>query len=155
MKHEDDNCVLQYGMTDAHETTRTITEVAEYPAHEPRTESAEYRHNRHILLERLNLGCLVCGTREEREAHHWFEWSAWEKMDPQKMLLVLRWLDPYGFGHHKGDQPVESADDVRNLVVLCRKHHRLRSFGIHNTTFPFWLPQLALKEGEEFLVDKK
>lgn len=142
-------------MTDAHETEKTIIEIAEYPEHEARTESTEYRHNRHILLERLNLGCLQCGSHEDLETHHWVEWAAWEKVDPKKMLVLLRWMDPYGFGHHKGDQPIESPDDIRNLVVLCRKHHRLRYFGIHNTTFPFWLPQMVLKDGEEFLVDQK
>ena len=131
----------------SHLENKTLTEHIEYPGHEPRTTSSMFRTNRHILIERLGLGCWVCGSKQNLEAHHWFEWSLWPKLDPAKVLLVLRMIDFYGFAHHKADQPVESPDDIRNLVVLCEAHHRQPEMGIHCLEFPIWLPQRAVKEG--------
>jgi hypothetical protein len=133
----------------AHERVETITEVVEYPAHEERAESPAYRHARHILIDRLDLPCRICGSREQRETHHIFEWAEWGNMDPAKVLTALRQIDFYGFGHEKGDEPVATPDDIRNLVVLCRHHHRLPGGGIHNLTGPIWMAQLGEKAGVE------
>lgn len=139
----------------AHEMTKTIEEVIEYPAHEPRETSPEFRHNRHILLDRLGLGCRCCETKADLEVHHLIEWAEWESVDPAKVLTALRQIDFYGFGHHKGDEPIRSPDDIRNLVVLCRRHHRLRGTGIHNTTFPPWLAQMVANDGSTVLEPEK
>lgn len=34
---------------------------------------------------------------------------------------------------------IDTPDDIRNPVVLCRKHHRLKLTGIHTISFPIWL----------------
>ena len=130
-----------------HLESKTLTEHIEYPGHEPRTESAEYRHNRHILIERLKLGCWICGTNDKLETHHWFEWSLWNDLDEPRVLPALQCFDVYGFGHHKEAQPVESPDDIRNLVVLCEEHHRGAEKGIHCLEHPVWLAQRAVKSG--------
>lgn len=46
-------------------------------------------------------------------------------------------------------QPVESPDDIRNLLVLCETHHRGVDTGVHKLTFPIWLPQRAAQQGQE------
>lgn len=135
----------------AHLIRKTVHEVIADPEHGHRTESAEYRHNRHVLLDRLDLPCLVCGTRQQRQTHHIFEWMSWKKLDPRKVLRLLRIFDPYGFAHHMGDKPVESPDDIRNLLVLCEKHHIRRRTGVHETTFPPWYAQAAARDGDVIL----
>lgn len=131
----------------AHLIRKTIHEVFADPEHGRRTETPEYRHNRHILIERLDLPCIICGSREDRQTHHQFEWMFWKSLDPRKMLRLLRVFDPYGFAHHMGEKPVESVDDIRNLVVVCEKHHIRKGTGVHETTFSPWWAQAAAKEG--------
>lgn len=46
-------------------------------------------------------------------------------------------------------KPIESPDDIRNLVVLCETHHRGVNKGVHDLTMPIWFPQRAVKAGVE------
>jgi 5-methylcytosine-specific restriction endonuclease McrA len=131
-----------------HEITRTLTEAEIIPEHERRTESEEFRRNRALLL-RQGHRCWICGDDQDLEAHHIFEWSLWNALDPQKALETLRAFDPYGFTEHDPDRPLQSPDDIRNLLILCRRHHLGREAGIHEITFPVWLPQRATKPGAE------
>lgn len=130
-----------------HEESRTIHEFIEYPDHAARTESAEFRANKRRLVRQLDLGCWICGSKEAREVHHIHEWSLWLALDPERVLDSLHAFDPYGYTHAGGDKPIESPDDVRNLVVLCEKHHRGINSGVHDLTMPIFFPQRAVKEG--------
>lgn len=145
-------------MTKEHEQKHTITEFIDYPDHEKRTESSEFRKNKRILTRQLDLGCWVCGSRENREVHHLHEWALWDALDPEKVLDTLHVFDPYGFTHHGGDKPIETPDDIRNLLVLCGHHevngvpvpgghHRGNDLGVHDLTFPIWVAQRAVKDG--------
>lgn len=145
---------------DTHEVRRTLTEVTEVPNHPPRKASALFEQNRRRLLK-MNCGCLVCGSHDAIEIHHWFEWSMWDDLDPAKVLMTLhRFLDPYEWTRDMGDQPITTPDDIRNLVALCGSHkvgdvaipgghHRGLDIGIHAVTMPVWLAQMALKDGVE------
>ena len=137
----------------AHEQDDTVRERVLYPEHVQRTESAAFRDNKHILVKKLRLGCWVCGTREKLEVHHLHEWALWPKLDAEKVLEFLRCFDPYGFSRHMGEAPVESPDDIRNLLVLCEEHHRGVDTGVHKLTYPIWLPQRAVKPGEEITAE--
>jgi hypothetical protein len=144
-----------------HEQKHTITEFIEYPDHEARTESAEFRKNKRILVKQLDLPCWTCGSRDHREVHHLHEWALWGALDAEKVLDTLHQFDPYGFTHKMGEQPIESPDDIRNLLVLCGHHttlageeipgghHRGVDLGIHDLTFPIWLALHSAKDGVE------
>ena len=134
-------------MTKAHEQKDTIQEDVWYPAHVQRTESATFRANKHTLVKKLRLKCWVCGCSEHLEVHHLHEWALWPDLDPEKVHDDLMVFDPYGFSHQMTGQPVESPDDIRNLLVLCEHHHRHPEQGIHRLTFPVWLPQRAANPG--------
>lgn len=143
-----------------HEQAIRLTQDVLYPAHEERTESAEFRKNKRLLVKQLDVPCWICGSRDSREVHHLFEWSLWSALDPEKVLDTLHVFDPYGYTHKMGEQPIESPDDVRNLVVLCGHHevagvpvpgghHRGVNLGVHEITLPIWLSLRAVKPGVE------
>ena len=50
---------------------------------------------------------------------------------------------------------INTPDDVRNLVVFCRKHHRLKLTGIHTITFPIWLAISAVPAKGGILTRKQ
>jgi hypothetical protein len=142
----------------AHEQEHTLTEFVEFPDHDQRTESAEFRKNKRLLVSQLDLPCFICGCRDQREVHHLHEWALWGALDPEKVLDTLHMFDPYGFTHKMGEQPIETPDDIRNLLVLCGHceidgvpvpggHHRGVDAGVHDLTFPIWIAQRAVKEG--------
>lgn len=131
----------------SHIVSRTIQEFIAYPDHAKRTESAEFRANKRRLVTQLDAPCWTCSSREGREVHHIHEWSLWEALDPKKVLDTLHAFDPYGYTHAAGDKPIESPDDIRNLVVLCEKCHRGENQGVHDLTMPIWVAQRAVKDG--------
>lgn len=146
-------------ITAAHEQRHTMIEVVEYEAHEARTESSEFRKNKRQMVRQLDLPCWCCGSREKREVHHIHEYSLFDALDPEKVLDTLHVFDPYGFTHQNSDKPIETPDDIRNLIVLCGSHtidgveipgghHRGINLGIHDLTFPIWIAQRAVKPGE-------
>lgn len=141
-----------------HEMKHTVTEFVEIPDHEQRTESAEFRKNKRLMVKQLDLPCFICGSRDAREVHHLHEWALWGALDPEKVLDTLHVFDPYGYTHKMGETPIESPDDVRNLLVLCGHceidgvpvpggHHRGVDAGVHDLTFPTWIAQRAVKVG--------
>lgn len=143
-----------------HEEAHTVHEVVEFPGHEARTESSEFRKNKRILVKQLDLPCWICGSRDAREVHHLHEWSLWPALDPEKVLDTLHVFDPYGYTHKMGEQPIESPDDIRNLLVLCGHHeingvpvpgghHRGVDLGVHDLTMPTWLALKSVKPGIE------
>jgi hypothetical protein len=90
--------------------------------------------------------------------HHLHEWSLWDALDHDKVLDTLHVFDPYGFTHKVGEQPIETPDDIRNLLVLCGHHvidgvavpgghHRGVNLGVHELTMPIWIAIRACKDG--------
>ena len=62
--------------------------------------------------------------------------------------------DPYGYGKLLRNKTMTSADDVRNMLVLCLQHHlggtkNGAANGIHEITFPAWIVQKVAKHGED------
>ncbi|MBX9900809.1 MAG: hypothetical protein K2Y28_08505 [Burkholderiaceae bacterium] len=132
---------------EVNQESRTIREFVDYPDHKKRSESAEFRANKRRLVVQLDVPCWICGGRQSREVHHIHEWSLWNALDPVKVLNSLHVFDPYGYTHAAGDKPIESPDDIRNLLVLCEVHHRGINTGVHYLTMPIWFPQRAVKDG--------
>lgn len=141
-------------ITPAHEVRETIVIDVEYPAHAARTESHEFATNKRLLVGKLDLPCIACGSKDHREVHHWhIEWAQWEDTDPAKVLDWMHRMDIYGYAAQLGDKPVESPDDIRNLVVICESCHRGRGKGIHLVPFPNWISQASAKAGVSELID--
>lgn len=136
-----------------HLMRRSITEVEVIPEHDERNASAEYLRNRKQLIEDDKVCCLMCGTRENLEAHHAAEWAEWNAVCPKKLSKLLVQLDFHGYGHLLKDEIIDSPDHIANLCVLCRRDHRERGFGIHNTTGVVWMARLVKKDDVDVVID--
>ena len=125
------------------------------PDHVNRTESAEFRASKERLKADGHYKCWVCGSTESLEAHHFgIEWSLAGLADWDLVKSFVEEWDPYGYGRLLRNQPVSSADDVRNMLVLCRNHHVSvdhaddgSGVGIHDLSFPVWIIQKLARTG--------
>jgi hypothetical protein len=137
--------------TPAHEVRESLAVDVEYPEHVQRTCSAEFAANRHRLLNKLDLPCWKCGSKEKREVHHFVvEYSEWQSADPAKVRAVFHKFDPYGFAAdwaRQGDALPTSPDVLPNLLVLCETCHRGAYMGIHQVPLPFWFADMVKKDG--------
>jgi hypothetical protein len=134
----------------SHKEERTIKEVVIYPDHVKRKESEEFKKSKERLKEDGHFKCWVCGDTEHLEVHHFgCEWALEEDVDFDKLKELLEEFDPYGYGKLLKNKPLTSVDDIRNMLVLCEKHHRHPEEGIHETTFPIWIIQRLTKQGIE------
>jgi hypothetical protein len=131
-----------------HKSVRHLTEVVITPEHSKRIESKEFTKNKNRLKEDGHYRCWVCGAVENLEVHHFgCEWSLVNDCDFEKLKAFLEEWDPYGYGKLLKNKPITSVDDIRNLLVLCERHHIHKLDGIHETTFPVWIIQKICKEG--------
>lgn len=134
----------------SHRSEKVIHEVVIYPDHVERKESEEFRKSKERLKEDGHYKCWVCGCTDHLEAHHYAcEWALVEDVDFDKLKAFVEEWDPYGYGKLLRNKPIESADDIRNMLVICERHHRHPEEGIHETTFPIWIIQKLAKIGAE------
>lgn len=134
--------------TAAHEQIESLKVDVEYPEHVQRTESTEFAANKRQLIVKLDTPCFSCGSKQDREVHHFItEWALADDADWDKVFKLAHHFDIYGFAAQLGDKPITSPDDIRNLVVICAKCHRGAGFGIHLVPFPFWIGQVMAKDG--------
>jgi len=137
------------------------------PDHDRRRTSSKFRKNKKFLRDYLELPCWICGRKTSKgnplEVHHIFEWALWNAIDPAKAATILELIEFYDSQYllkangnrnklvKKLDKlqgmPLEDPDDIRNLVVLCQEHHRLKYTGVHAISFPIWLALGVLKPG--------
>jgi hypothetical protein len=163
-----------YAMADIVEHFRKGTFEQQYwlPAHNKRRQSSLFRKNKKFIRDECGAPCWVCGSRKDREVHHVFEWSFWNALHPQKVTNILKAIEFYDDDYinrakypkklrdriKKTEQSkpvINTPDDVRNLVVFCRKHHRLKLSGIHTITFPIWLAISAVPAKGGILTRKQ
>ncbi len=131
------------------------------PEHNKRRQSSQFRRNKKFIRDECGAPCWVCGSKEDLEVHHVFEWSLWNALNPKKVTNVVNAIEFYDEDYvTKAKDPtrlrdrikrterskpiINTPDDIRNLVVLCREHHRLKYTGIHTLTFPIWLAMSAV-----------
>jgi hypothetical protein len=141
----------------------TFTEQYWLPEHDERKESNLFYANKRYLRDIQDLPCWICGSKKDREVHHVFEWAFWEALDRKKVSAILESMDFYTFAYtRKANKPeelvaevktpwirnpiLENPDDIRNLIVLCREHHRLKLSGVHTISFPVWLVMAAVPD---------
>ena len=139
----------------------TFEEQYWLPAHNDRRESTLFKKNKKFIRDECGAPCWVCGSFEDREVHHIFEWAFWNALDPQKVTNILNAIEFYDDDYISKVQDsdrlhdrlnslidekpiIDSPDDIRNLVVFCKEHHRLKYTGIHTITFPIWLSISAI-----------
>lgn len=134
----------------SHKQEKVIKEVVIYPDHVERKESEEFRKSKERLKEDGHHKCWVCESTEQLEVHHFgCEWALANDCDYEKLKVFCEEFDPYGYGKLLKNKPMESPDDIRNMLVLCEKHHRHPEDGIHESTFPIWVIQKLAKAGIE------
>jgi hypothetical protein len=134
----------------------TFEEQYWLPAHNKRRETSLFRKNKKFIRDECGAPCWVCGSKQNLEVHHVFEWAFWNAMNPKKVTNILKAIEFYDEDYISkaeksnklrseidsivNEKPIiDTPDDIRNLVVFCRKHHRLKYTGIHTITFPIWL----------------
>lgn len=145
----------------------TLKQAYWIPDHDKRRTSSKFRKNKKFLRDYLELPCWICGRKGTKknplEVHHIFEWALWNAIDPTKAAKILELIEFYddiyllkANGNRSKlinklgrlqNKPLESPDDIRNLVVLCQRHHRLKYTGVHAISFPIWLALGSLKPG--------
>jgi hypothetical protein len=98
--------------------------------------------------------------------------SFWNAMNPKKVTNILNAIEFYdddyvGKAIHSAKlrnaikkteqlKPIiDTPDDIRNLVVFCRKHHRLKLTGIHTISLPIWLAICAVPARSGILSKKQ
>lgn len=138
-----------------HIQKRTFTEEVIYPEHEPRADSKGFAEAKNQLYKDGHYKCWICGTTENLECHHYgCEFALEENCDMNSLKEYLITNDIYGYSQQLKEKPIENCNDVRNMMILCTKHHRLPYFGIHNTTYSSWIMQKLCKQGDNPLVDE-
>lgn len=164
-------------LSQPHAVDRILKERVWYPAHEPRTESTEYRAIHHKLVVELDLPCLVCGVRNstlndpsKNEAgakqlethHHVIEWALANAIDLDKFNKIVWPHLQQRHGADKYPSPftqqqlldfVDHGED--NLWVLCDVHHRHALYGIHAITGPIWGAQDLIKDDFHYIGSTK
>jgi hypothetical protein len=139
----------------AHMESETNVEYVIYPAHKERKESAEFGKSKKQLKKDEHYKCWICGCTEHLEVHHLFEFSLAEALDFKKIKEVLRVLDFYGYSERMKDLSFTSIDDIRNMLVLCAKHHRSEYCSIHEISFPAFLSMRCVKDGMQTVPQSK
>ena len=133
-----------------HEHELKATEVQDvwYPDHAPRVATALFAKNRKHIIEELDTPCWICGTKENREFHHFYVEDAfsdaidWEKVKP----------DHPDFDWSTFKESSDFVDSSYNLKVLCQEHHRKKDRGIHNLTLSVWSVQKYVRDGFELFT---
>lgn len=122
-----------------HIQKKTITMLIDYSEHVKRSTSELFHQNRKKLIDDMKLPCWICESQEKLEVHHIHEWALWNSLDHDRVLDTLRKIDPHGFTALDPTTPIETPDDIRNLLVLCLECHRMKYKGVHDNTFPIWI----------------
>lgn len=153
---EEDKSVEILGDVEIHEESRKIFESVVTPEHETRTASAEFMKSKEKLKEDGHYQCWVCGSTKNLQVHHYAaEWSLADCVDFNKLKAFCEEWDPYGYGKLLKDTPINSVDDIRNLLVLCQAHHtgvnhenENSGTGIHSLSFSAFIIQKIAKDGD-------
>lgn len=142
-------------MVDKHVLTHTLKEVVITPSHASRTESAEFRQTKKRLQDDGHYKCWVCDSTDNLQVHHFvLEWSLESIGDFDKVKEVCETFDIYGYGRLLRNVLITSVDDIRQMMVLCQRHHTGvdhenggSGTGIHEMSMPVWMIQKVAKDG--------
>jgi hypothetical protein len=137
-----------------------------YPLHDKRKKSKTYVATRIELIDRLDIGCFICGKCKseynsiELETHHFYiEKVATNAIDWKKFGEFSKNCYNIQTGENINKfnwEEVEKNPDIfvdskYNMIVLCKMHHRQKK-GIHSIPYPDWILQKFAKGGFEFIL---
>jgi hypothetical protein len=141
-------------LVNQHAINRTFRESYVVPTHDDRSESSVFKQTKKTLGEDGHYQCWICGATEKLEVHHYIsEWSLENVVDFNAMKQVGLVFDVYGYSKALSKKPITTVDDIRNAMVLCKKHHTGTYTGIHSLTFSIWIMQKIGKNGSNVVVD--
>lgn len=150
-----------------HIERRTLHEMVAYPPHGPREADPHYHlfeTARKHLIDTLGIGCWIggatkaqlhvglptghmCAGAKQLEAHHAIaEFAGLNEEDWQKVAADFPLL-----GIHSQEDWLCAAESEGGLLILCDKHHRDGSHGIHSITYPVWRLDRYAMAGYEFI----
>lgn len=139
-------------VVEAHVEKQTFTETSVVPDHIERRVSSEFKKSVRTLKKDGHYSCWICGSTVDVEVHHFgCEWSMENLCDFDKLKKLLMIFDVYGYSFRMRDVPITTADDVRNMMCLCKEHHTGAATdgvanGIHRVTFPTWIIQKVCRD---------
>ncbi len=112
-------------VTIIHIEQKMIHDVVIDPDHTARTESSVFRKAKDRLKEDGHYRCFICDSTEDIQIHHFAaEYMSENIADLDKVKEFVETFDIYGYGKLLKNQPLESIEDVRCLMVLCQTHIR-------------------------------
>ncbi len=161
--------------TPIHGAPKLLQDPMFYPPHDERSETAAYQKVHADLTEKQDLPCMVCGVRNSilkdpakakdpasnpygatamETHHHTIEWALANAIDPARFNRTLRPNLAAGHPTNATYQRDMTAQEIHdwvdhspdNLWVLCDVHHRHRWVGIHEISYPLWVPQNLLQQ---------
>ncbi len=161
-----------------HDNPRLLREIAFYPEHDKRKETAAYQAVHRELTRKRDLPCLICGVRnstlkkksENRYGaramethHHVIEWALANAVDLSKFnkailpnLAARHPENPVYKKRFSQQQLLAWVDhSPDNLWVLCDVHHRAQYVGVHEISYPIWGPQALLRADFLAHVDRE
>jgi hypothetical protein len=141
---------------DEHSMVQSSARRVWYKNHPRRKKTARYAATHRLLCHKMDYGCFICGKTKNEvalESHHFYsEWAAqngidWIKFGQNAVLYQYHdWQTGKPFGLQFDWNQVQKdhsifVDSPQNMMVLCPKHHRDRTCGIHATPFDLFLLQ--------------
>lgn len=127
------------------------------PDHGARNEAPQsaFEAAKRRLKDDGHFQCYVSGCQATNlQVHHFLcEWSEANDADMVKVKALSERFDPYGYGKLLAHRPIESPDDIRNMLVLCQSHHTgvnhatNTGIGIHYQPAPAFFAQLVALDG--------
>lgn len=123
-----------------HATVESVAAIECTPPHPPREDTPEYTKTHHFLVNVKDSPCEICGVRKSTlgvpsanplgasaiETHHYpIERSLADACDPLKVHVAFPEV-------YDQDTLMRFVDSVRNMKVLCDRHHRDGELGIHH-----------------------
>jgi hypothetical protein len=143
-------------VNEIHQMSDTVRYTVNIPGHNARTESSVFAATKKHLIDDLDTPCWVCGSKENREVHHFIlEYSLANAVDWNKLKALCPdfpdWdkIDP-----NNPDTFKYFTDHAYNMRILCTLHHR-QSQGIHRIPYPIWNFIKIKKDDFEFFPDSK
>jgi len=164
-----------------HGRPKSLSDPLFYPQHDARKETAAYKAVHQHLVVDLDLPCRICGVRNSilvdkakaadpqlnpyaalqmETHHHTIEWALANAVDPALFNKTLR--PTLAASHpdialYQQDMTAQQIHDwvdhsPDDLWVLCDVHHRHKWVGIHEISYPLWVPQGVLSGEFERLV---
>jgi hypothetical protein len=130
-------------MVAEHIEKHSLHEVDVRPDHGKR-DTPKFHKSKKRLEEDGHQQCYVFGCKNTNiQTHHRYEFSFENICDYDKLKAYLLGHDTYGYSKLMENLPIESVDDVRNLVNYCQEHHTGidhedggSGIGIHEVTEP-------------------